>query len=451
MGGDDLSDQMTDQYASEKRRVKCWKKVVFHLIDRTATNSYICYKCNPNIRGKHKTHLEFLVELVQGLIGGYEEPRKKVGRPSLGSPEARKLQRHFLQVIPDKKRKKCAVCAQDRDQGSDMVKGDRERVILKPNAIPTIFQYSQASRNGGQNEKPIDKEVIEVGQLKGMPPEKDCLIVAVIRNENDVSDEASSLQVINEEVTTTGSVDMPEITEEVTIEDTISEVGNLKKILKIVQQKTRRRDRKVSMLASVAYNYVRNSFDLGLPHVSVIRSWYSSMNGEAGFTKNTLVALRAKVLAAERDNQEVVCTLMLDEMSIHKHVEWDGKQFRSYVDLGTGINDDSLPEAMDALVFMAVSVNSGWKVPCGYFLVNGLTGEEKANLTKECITKLHEVGVKVVYFICDGLTSHQAMLKLLGAQLLPESLQAYFQHPDSQDLYFPRCLSHDKVGEKHHV
>jgi hypothetical protein len=120
---------------------------------------------------------------------------------------------------------------------------------------------------------------------------------------------------------------------------------------------------------------------------------------------------------------------MLDEMSIRKHVEWDGKQFRGYVDLGTGINDDLLPGATDTLVFMAVSVNSGWKVLCGYFLVNGLTGEQKANLTKECITKLHEVGVKVVSLTCDGPTSHQAMLKLPDAQLSPDGLQAFFQHP----------------------
>ncbi len=84
---------------------------------------------------------------------------------------------------------------------------------------------------------------------------------------------------------------------------------------------------------------------------------------------------------------------------------------------------------MDALVFMVVAANGSWKVPCGYFLVNGLTGAEKANLTKECITKLHEVGVKVVSFTCDGPSSHQSMLKLLSAQLLPGNLQAYFQHP----------------------
>ena len=59
----------------------------------------------------------------------------------------------------------------------------------------------------------------------------------------------------------------------------------------------------------------------------------------------------------------------------------------------------------------------------------GLTGEEKANLTKRCIIKLHEVSVKVVSFTCDSPTFHQSMLKLLGARLLPDSLQAYFLHP----------------------
>ena len=178
-----------------------------------------------------------------------------------------------------------------------------------------------------------------------------------------------------------------------------------------------------------AYNYVRKSFDLGLPCASVIRSWYSSMDGEPGFTKDAMAALKAKVLAAKSDGQEVVCALMLDEMAIRKHVEWDGKRFRGFVDLGTGINDDSLSPATDALVYMAVSLNSNWKVPCGYFLVNGLSGNEKAGLTKECIAKLHDVGVKVVSFTCDGPTSHQSMLKALGARLSPDNLQAYFEHP----------------------
>ena len=391
----------------------------------------------------------------------------------------------------------------------------------------------------------MSQEIIEVEKLEGTSVVTYC-----------VNEEASSLQVVTSETKEDISdelVSIQDVTDEITVEDNVSTLGqkrkclddleinedniqlsevsrtlkrprtissekiahdhtyciksprrlktqvyglvdkieNLQKKVKISKQKTRRRNRKVSTLASVVselkeknlinsdcaallettfsgvpkelmkrlvsqkkkknpgayllelrsfamtlkfystkvYNYVRKSFDLGLPHPTVIRSWYSSMNGEPGFTKNALAALKAKVLAAKRDNQEVVCALMLDEVSIRKHVEWDGKQFRGYVDLGTGINDDSLPKATDALVFMAVAVNSNWKIPCGYFLVDGLTGQEKANLTKECIIKLHEVGVKVVSFTCDGPSSHQSMLKLLGAQLLLGSLQAYFQHP----------------------
>ena len=44
----DKSDQITDQYLSELKTVKCWKKIVFHLISRTTSNAYICYVQNNN-------------------------------------------------------------------------------------------------------------------------------------------------------------------------------------------------------------------------------------------------------------------------------------------------------------------------------------------------------------------------------------------------------------------
>ena len=114
-----------------------------------------------------------------------------------------------------------------------------------------------------------------------------------------------------------------------------------------------------------AYKYVRNTFDLGLPHPSTIRTWYDAVNADPGFTQAAFCALSAKVLAAKRDGQDIICSLMLDEMAIRKHVDWDGEKFRGYVDIGTGVVDDSLPEAKDALVFMVVCVNGSWKVPCG--------------------------------------------------------------------------------------
>jgi hypothetical protein len=97
--------------------VKLWKKVVFHLIDRTLTNSYVCYKTNPNVQGKRLDHLKFIIQVVEGLIGDYTAPRKRAGRPSLQPPAARKTERHFLEKIPDSKRKKCVVCCQKRVDG----------------------------------------------------------------------------------------------------------------------------------------------------------------------------------------------------------------------------------------------------------------------------------------------------------------------------------------------
>ena len=54
---------------------------------------------------------------MEELIGGHTEERKKVGQPSLGPAESRLRERHFVEATPDKKCKKCVVCAQQREEG----------------------------------------------------------------------------------------------------------------------------------------------------------------------------------------------------------------------------------------------------------------------------------------------------------------------------------------------
>ena len=111
-----------------------------------------------------------------------------------------------------------------------------------------------------------------------------------------------------------------------------------------------------------AYKYVRNTFEFSLPHHSTVRTCNGVVIAEPVFTKAAFSALSAKVLAAKRDGQDIICSLMLDEMTIRRHVDWDGEKFRGYVDIGTGVVDDSLLEAKDALVFMVVCINGSWKV-----------------------------------------------------------------------------------------
>ena len=118
-----------------------------------------------------------------------------------------------------------------------------------------------------------------------------------------------------------------------------------------------------------AYTYVGKTFNLEYPDLSTI-----GINGtelsmvNLVFTEEQLTTLKAKVLTGKEKGQKVVCSLMLDKMSIRKHAQYDGTKVLGYVDLGVGITDDSLPVVTKALnVYMAVSVNSNWKIPCNYF------------------------------------------------------------------------------------
>ena len=111
-----------------------------------------------------------------------------------------------------------------------------------------------------------------------------------------------------------------------------------------------------------------------------------------------------------------MCSLMLDEMAIRKHISLDRQRFRGYVDLGNGVVDDCLPEAKDPLVLMAVCVN-------------GLDGRERANVVKICLEKLADTGALVVSLTCDGPSCHFTMLSELGANLDPTNMIPYFPNP----------------------
>ena len=150
-----------------------------------------------------------------------------------------------------------------------------------------------------------------------------------------------------------------------------------------------------------------------------------------------LLNLKKKVEEAKSVGESVICSLMLDEMSIKKEVSFDGKRFKGHVDLGNGVEDDSLPYAKEALVFMVVCVNSSWKVPCAYFFIDGLGGTERANLIKLCIQRLSDIGIRVISVTCDGPSTHFKMFKELGVSLEPQNINPSLPHPN--------CANTDKV------
>lgn len=107
------------------------------------------------------------------------------------------------------------------------------------------------------------------------------------------------------------------------------------------------------------------------------------------------------------------------------------------MDFGIQSTDtDSLPEAKDALVFLLVAINSRWKVPVAYFLINGLTGKEKSNMVNKCVEIVHTTGAVVVSLTFDGAAANVSMVKDLGDDLSPFNLKSTFLNSITNEPIF---------------
>lgn len=187
----------------------------------------------------------------------------------------------------------------------------------------------------------------------------------------------------------------------------------------------------LNFYSSSAYNYVRKTFNNCLPHPSTIRKWLSSVDGSPGYTAESLKAIKLKVAELREKNQELICGLIMDEIAIKKHIHWNGKRYLGFVDFGTKLESDSLPEAKEALVFLLVGLNTRWKIPIAYFLLNGLEASTKANLVNGCLKMCHDCGARIVSFTFDGTVTNFSVGRILGAKLEATDLKPWFVHPFS--------------------
>jgi len=99
-----------------------------------------------------------------------------------------------------------------------------------------------------------------------------------------------------------------------------------------------------------AYTYIRKTFNTCLPHPRTLSKWYQKIDAEPGFTKESFSILKSK---CNNSNHKILCTLVIDEMSIRKGLKWDAssKKYYGFIDTGTEIETDALPHATESLVF----------------------------------------------------------------------------------------------------
>ncbi|KAL4107136.1 hypothetical protein QTP88_018568 [Uroleucon formosanum] len=184
-----------------------------------------------------------------------------------------------------------------------------------------------------------------------------------------------------------------------------------------------------------AYSYVRTIFSKALPDVSTIRKWYSKLDVLPGMTKESFQAISLKVKEMKVNGKQLYGCLVMDEMSI-KHVHWTGTRHQGYIDFGLGGKTeemDNLPYAKDAFVIMVVGMNTSWKVPIAYYLINGISAEEKANIILNCLQELDTTGIIIKTLTFDGAANNLSMASELGANLQYSELKPYFLHPNTND------------------
>lgn len=177
-----------------------------------------------------------------------------------------------------------------------------------------------------------------------------------------------------------------------------------------------------------------------LPAQRTIRKWYESINGAPGCTSEALFAIKIKTEEAKKANKRIIVNVVMDEIFIRKHIEYNKneKKMYGYVDFGGKISNDNAEqkEAKEALTFLLNAVNDHWKIPIAYFLVNSLNSKEKAGILREVLIFLSQADVTVASVTFDGCSTNLAMAKELGANLNPDNMKAYFIHPITQKTVY---------------
>lgn len=130
-------------------------------------------------------------------------------------------------------------------------------------------------------------------------------------------------------------------------------------------------------------------------------------------------------------------------MSIKRDVLWSVKEgkFIGFCDFGNNLDIEGTETlAIEALVFMLVSLNGKWKLPIGYFFLNKITAVTQAELVKTALTLTDNVGLTVWGVICDGAYSNLATMTILGCDFHHkkyEDIKCWFNHPvNNRKVYF---------------
>ena len=127
------------------------------------------------------------------------------------------------------------------------------------------------------------------------------------------------------------------------------------------------------------------------------------MKCEPGFFEDVFLHLRNLVLDNAKNAE---CSLIFDAMIIKKGVIFNKSKgcYEGFVDLGENIvacgEDDTV--ATEALIFMISALQSYWKYPIGYVLIDKINADNLYCLISRALQLSLDNNLKVRTVTCDG-------------------------------------------------
>lgn len=186
-----------------------------------------------------------------------------------------------------------------------------------------------------------------------------------------------------------------------------------------------------------AYEVLRSTLEKTLPGRTTIRAWYahSCYSNSPGINYNILKLIGKRAADKKAMGDELICSLLVDEMHIRQHAQWCGqsKTMLGFPSYGRNSSNDVL--ASQAIVFMLVGVNERLQSAIAYHFIASLNGQQRSELIKTVVNSILEYGIKILNVTSDGLPANQTMYEALGAIL-----------DHCSNSYQPfMCFSHEKI------
>lgn len=178
-----------------------------------------------------------------------------------------------------------------------------------------------------------------------------------------------------------------------------------------------------------AYEFIREKFNKHLPHNSTLRSWYRNSNIDVnpGIIKNALAVLKERSKKMKQNGKQLIVSLMFDEISIRKHIQWcsAARKFLGYITYGHDVNEEEVPVANQAIVFMISGLNEFFQIPIAYYFIKSLNAGERKHLLESVIENLLQCDIKIASKTFDGYSSNATMCEMLGATLKDDIIPTF--------------------------